>query len=233
MIELWYWPGIPGRGEFVRLLLEAAGIPYREMNADADVSEDIGGRRPEPFAPPYIVDTDVEGGLVIAQVANILLYLGDRYGLAPADPAGRHLVHGVQLTVADMVAEAHDVHHPIAAMAYYEEQRDEAARRAADFRASRMPKFLGWFERMAARSGGKWLTGDRWSTADLSLFQLVEGLLFAFPRRMATLMPDHPALAALHARVAGLPELAAYFRSDRRLAYGDGVFRHYPELDGT
>lgn len=229
MIELWYWPGIPGRGEFVRLALEAGGIPYREMNGEADVAKDMKERRPEPFAPPYIVD----GDLVIAQVANILLHLGHRYGLAPTDEAGRHLVHGVQLTVADMVAEAHDVHHPVAAMAYYEDQKAEAARRAADFRENRMPKFLGWFERTLARSDGDWLAGARWSYADLSLFQLIDGLRFAFPKRMAALDSDHPELTALHARVAALPELADYFASDRRLSYGDGIFRHYPELDAA
>lgn len=227
--ELWYWPGIPGRGEFVRLALEAGGIAYREMNADHDVADDIGGRRPEPFAHPYLV----VDGLVIAQVANILLFLGDRHRLAPEDDAGRHLAHGVQLTVADMVVEAHDTHHPVAMMDYYEDQKPEARRRAADFRAKRMPKFLGWFERLLERSAGDWLTGDRWSYADLSLFQLVDGLNFAFPKRMAALAGDHPRVMALHARVRDLPELAGYFGSDRRPSYGEGIFRHYPALDAA
>jgi glutathione S-transferase len=168
---------------------------------------------------------------VIPQVAAILLYLGDAHGLAPADPAGRIAVHQLQLTIADMVAEAHDTHHPIASSAYYEEQQAEATRRAADFRETRMPKFLGWFERRLAAGDGRWMVGDRWSYADLSLFQLVEGLRFAFPRRTAALEPDLPLLTALHDRVAALPELAAYLGSDRRQPFGGGIFRHYPELD--
>ena len=173
MIELWYWPGIPGRGEFVRLTLEAAGIPYLEPpREDGDGAErlmaDMAARVPPPFAPPYLVDGDV----VVAQVAAILLHLGDAHEVAPKDAAGRSWVHQCQLTIADMVAEAHDTHHPVGPMAYYEEQKPEAARYAEQFRAERMPKFLGWFERALAR--GPWLAGARWSYADLSLFQLVE-----------------------------------------------------------
>lgn len=228
--ELWYWPTIPGRGEFIRLALEAGGIAYadkaREEGADALLA-DMAARRPEPFAPPYLV----AGELVIAQVGAILLYLGDTHGLAPADPAGRHLAHQIQLTIADMVAEAHDVHHPVAASAYYEDQKPEAARAAQNFRDERIPKFLMWFERALARSPGAWLTGDRWSYADLSLFHLIEGLRFAFPKRMAAVARDCPRVAGLRDSVAELPELRAYLASDRRLPFGDGIFRHYPELD--
>jgi glutathione S-transferase len=228
--QLWYWTGIPGRGEFVRLALEAGGIAYvdaaREQGDEA-MMRDMKTRVPEPFAPPYLV----AGDLVIAQVAGILLWLGDAHGLAPADPTTRYAAHQVQLTIADMVAEVHDTHHPVELMSYYDDQKPEAARRAADFRKSRMPKFLGWFERALARGDGDYLFGSGWSYADLSLFQLVDGLRFAFPRRMATLERDVPRLAALHGRVAALPELADYLGSDRRLSYGDGIFRHYPELD--
>ncbi|WP_019834465.1 glutathione S-transferase [Sphingomonas sp. PR090111-T3T-6A] len=228
--ELWYWPTIPGRGEFVRLALEAGGIAYadkaRELGEDG-LMADMHARLPEPFAPPYLV----ADGLVIAQVAAILLHLGDTHDLAPGDPAGRHFAHQAQLTIADMVAEAHDVHHPVAASAYYEDQKPEAARAAQSFRDERIPKFLGWFERALARSAGDWLTGARWSYADLSLFHLVEGLRFAFPRRMGAVEHDCPAVTALHDRVAALPELAGYLASDRRLPFGDGIFRHYPELD--
>lgn len=229
--ELWYWPGIPGRGEFVRLSLEAGGIVYVDQaleHPDA-LGDDMKARVPEPFAPPYLV----AGDLVIAQVANILLYLGDAHGLAPQDKAGRYFAHQVELTIADMVAEVHDTHHPVELMAYYDDQKPEAKRRAADFRDNRIPKFLGWFERALARSSGHWLTQDRWCTADLSLFQLVDGLRFAFPKRMAALEGDWPKLMALHARVAKLPELRDYLGSDRRQPYGDGIFRHYPELDGA
>jgi glutathione S-transferase len=175
-----------------------------------------------------------DDGLVIAQVANILLYLGDTHGLAPSDPAGRHLAHGVQLTVADMVVEAHNVHHPVGVSDYYQDQKPEAARAAEGFRDERIPKFLGWFERTLTPSHGDWLTGSRWSYADLSLFQLVEGLRYAFPERMAAVEPDHPKVIALHNRVAALPELQDYLGSDRRIPFNeDGIFRHYPELDAA
>ncbi|HYG41458.1 MAG TPA: glutathione S-transferase [Bordetella sp.] len=232
--DLWYWDGIPGRGEFVRLALEAAGIPYRECARQPGatgqtLADDMQApRKHPPFAPPYLV----AGQLTLAQTANILLYLGDKHGLAPASAAGRYWTNQLQLTIADMVAEAHDAHHPVAASDYYEDQRDEALRRAANFRAERIPKFLAYFERVL-QDRGHWLAGGRrWSYADLSLFHLVDGLLYAFPRRMGTVAGDYPQVMALHARVAALPALQAYFSSGRRLPFGDGIFRYYPELDG-
>lgn len=231
--ELWYWNGIPGRGEFVRLALEAGGIPYRDCAREPDVgaaglmTDMAADRDCPPFAPPYLV----AGDLTISQTANILLFLGERHGLAPSDLAGRLWVNQIQLTIADMVAEAHDVHHPIASGLYYEEQKTEAMRRAGDFRGRRIPKFLDYFERVLARRG-PWIAGGRWSYADLSLYQLVDGLRYAFPRRMATLAHDRAAVMDLHARVGRLPELQAYLGSGRRLPWGDGIFRHYPELDG-
>jgi glutathione S-transferase len=234
MIELYYWPGIPGRGEFVRLALEAGGIPYRDVAIEAGdegmalLARDLAEpRETPPFAPPYIkVD-----GLVIAQVANILAFLGAEYGLAPADKAGWLWTNQCQLTIADMVAEAHDTHHPVAMDAYYEDQKAEALRRAEDFRANRIPKYLTFFERALAHRG-PWLNGADWSYADLSLFQLVEGLSFAFPRRMATVARDTPKVMALRDAVAALPELADYLASERRQPFSQGIFRHYPELDG-
>ena len=232
--DLWYWSGIPGRGEFVRLALEAGGIGYRDRAIAAGdrgisaLAADIGRRRDTPpFAPPYLV----ADGMTIGQTANILLYLGEKHGLAPADQAGRLWAHQCQLTIADMVTEAHDTHHPIASGAYYEEQKPEAHRRAQDFRTTRMPKFLGHFEAVLERRGA-WLAGDAWSYADLSLFHLIEGLRFAFPRRMAALAPGLPRLAALHDAVAGIPGIAAYQASGRRQPFANGIFRHYPELDG-
>lgn len=231
--EFWYWNGIPGRGEFVRLALEAGGIPYREcarepgVQASDLVADMTADRDSPPFAPPYLV----AGDMTISQTANILLFLGERHGLAPADLAGRLWINQIQLTIADMVAEAHDVHHPIASGLYYDEQKAEALRRAGDFRGQRMPKFLGYFERVLGRRGDWIGGGDRWTYADLSLYHLVDGLLYAFPRRMATLARDYPGVMALHARVGGLPELRAYLASGRRLPWGDGIFRHYRELD--
>lgn len=232
--DLWYWPTIPGRGEFVRLALEAARIPYRDRAREEGGLEALTARlaRPPampPFAPPWL---EAEG-MTIAQTAAILLFLGDRHGLAPADEAGRLRVHQLQLTIADMVTEAHDVHHPIDNNAYYEDQRPEAARAAAAFRDRRIPKFLGYFERVLAAADAPWLAGADRSYADLSLFHLVEGLRFAFPKRMAGVARDFPKLLALHERVAQLPALRDYLSSARRLPFGDGIFRHYPELDAA
>jgi len=230
--ELYYWPMIQGRGEFVRLALEAGRIPYRDRVrelGDGALVEDLGKERPDPpFAPPYLV----VDGMTIGQTTNILAFLGERHGLAPEDEAGRFWVAQLNLTVADVVDEAHDVHHPISGGLYYEDQKPEALRRSEGFRSYRIPGYLGWFERALEARGTPWLAGARWTTADLSLFQLVEGLRHAFPRRMRTVEADIPHVVALHAAVAELPELQAYLASDRRLPFGMGIFRHYPELDG-
>ena len=233
MYELWYWPGIPGRGEFPRLALEAGKIPYRDMAAEAGeegykaLAKNMDLERDSPpYAPPYLI----AGDLVIGQSANILLFLGEKHGLAPQDQAGRLWVHQVQLTIADVVTEAHDTHHPVSYSDYYEAQKPEAKRRAEDFRASRIPKYLAWFERILTQRGD-WLAGEHWSYADLSLFQLIEGLTFVFPRSMARIARDTPRVLALHDAVKNLPELQHYLSSDRRLPFSDGIFRHYPELD--
>lgn len=231
--DLWYWPGIPGRGEFVRLALEAGEIPYRDRaieagaNGAAAVGADLARDRPTPpFAPPYLVADD----MTIGQTANILLYLGERHGLAPSDAAGRLWINQCQLTVADIVSEAHDTHHPIASGGYYEDQKSAAQERAADFRATRLPKYLGYFD-AALGHRGDWLAGDRWSYADLSLFHLIEGLRFAFPRRMATLESGVQRLVRLHDNVALISGIANYMASGRRQSFSNGIFRHYPELD--
>lgn len=237
--ELHYWPMIPGRGEFVRLALEQAGADYVDV---ARLPEAEGGGieammdrledeplRP-PFAPPFLRD----GDLVIGQTAAILLYLGPRLGLVGASEADRIWTHQIQLTIADMVAEAHDTHHPIASSLTYEEQRAEARRRAGDFCESRMPKFLGWFERVLARNPASpdHLAGTALSYADTSLFHLVEGLRYAFPNAAGRALEQTPRVAAHAARVGALPRIAAYRASDRRLPFDEqGIFRHYPELD--
>ncbi len=233
--DLWYWPGIPGRGEFVRLALEAGEIAYRDRAIEAGskgmsaIGQDIGrDRETPPFAPPYLV----AGDMTIAQTANILLYLGEKYGLAPKPMAGRLWVNQCQLTIADMVTEAHDTHHPIASGAYYEDQKPEAKKRSDDFRATRMPKFLDYFENALGKQGD-WLAGAAWSYADLSLFHLIEGLRFAFPKRMTTLEKDRPRLAALHEAVSAIPGIKAYIASGRRQDFSNGIFRHYPELDAA
>lgn len=229
--DLWYWSEIPGRGEFVRLALEAGGIPYRDWaraEGDDALVADMKAREGQvPFAPPYLV----AGDLVIAQTANILLLLGDRH-LGPRGERDRLFAHTLQLTIADLVAEAHDTHHPVALMDYYDDQKPEAARRAADFRAQRMPKFLTYFERVLSGSGGPFLLGADWTYPDLSLFHALEGLAYAFPKRLAALTGDASNVMALRERVRGLPELADYLASDRRLPFDENdIFRHYPELD--
>jgi glutathione S-transferase len=234
--ELYYWPMIQGRGEFVRLALEEAGADYVDVargKGGMDKLQKLMARRKSPhtpFAPPFLK----AGTLLIGQTANILQYLGPRHGLAPKSEAGRLWVHQLQLTIADLVAEAHDTHHPIAASLYYEDQKAEARRAAECFTRERIPKYLGYFEDVLAGNGkGSFLAGRTISYADLSLFQIVEGLRYAFPRTMAATERKLPLTVALRDRVAGRPKLSSYLRSSRRIPFNQhGIFRHYPELDG-
>jgi len=243
--ELHYWPGIQGRGEFVRLALETAGAAYVDVaRGEADQGaglpsmlrfmEDASVRRP-PFACPFLVD----GKKVIGQTAAILLYLGPRLKLAPAGEGDRLWMHQIQLTLADLVVEAHDLHHPIASGLYYEDQKAEALRRAEDFRRNRLPKFLVWCEAVLERNAGNArrevprLVGARLTYADLSLFQVVDGLLYALPKATRRVLRKAPLVTALHAGVPRQRRLAAYLASERRLPFNEqDVFRCYPELDG-
>jgi glutathione S-transferase len=233
--ELYYWPGIQGRGEFVRLVLEDAGAHYvdvarlpRGMAKMMRFLESRAVKRP-PFAPPFLK----AGKLVIGQTANILLFLGPRLRLAPKDEASRLWAHQLQLTIADWVAEIHETHHPIAGSLYYEDQKREAKRRAENFRDERLPKFMNYFEQALKRNGNQHLVGKTVSYVDLSIFQMIEGLRYAFPRAMAKRERKYPRLVALHDRIAARPRLAAYLASERRLPFNQqGIFRHYPELDG-
>ena len=238
--ELFYWPSIPGRGEFVRLALEQAGADYIDVARESEESgmgvaalmrwlEEEAIECP-PFAPPFLR----AGELIIGQTANILLFLGARHDLAPADEAGRLWTHQLQLTLADLIDEVHDTHHPIASNLYYEDQKPEARRRAADFRKERLPKYLGYFESILRRNphGHDHLVGKTLTYVDLSMFQVIAGLRYAFPRAMTRLKRGHPLLHALSGRVAALPRISAYLASKRRLPFNQqGIFRHYRELD--
>lgn len=229
--ELYYWPDIQGRGEFVRLALEEAGADY------VDVARKAGGMpkmmrlmksaKHAPFAPPFLK----AGDEIIAQTANILLFLGARHRLAPRGEAVRLWINQLQLTISDFLVEIHDTHHPIGSGLYYEDQRAPAKRRAADFIKNRAPKFVNYFERVLA-SGGPYLNGRTLTYADLSLFQIVAGLRYAFPKAMQRLEKKVPHVIALHDRVAARPRIAAYLASPRRIPFNkSGIFRHYPELD--
>jgi glutathione S-transferase len=230
--ELYYWPEIQGRGEYIRLALEEAKAPY------VDVAREAGGtsammRMMEqgttpPFAPPFLK----AGKLVIAQTANILLYLGARHGLAPKTEAGKLWVHQLQLTVTDFVLEVHDTHHPLGPSLYYEDQKAPAKKRTEEFWSERVPKYLGYFEDVLKRSGGSYLLGRKLTYIDLSLFQIVEGLRYAFPKRMKAFEDDIPGLVDLCDRVAARPNIKAYLASDRRIPFNEsGIFRRYKELD--
>jgi glutathione S-transferase len=222
--ELYYWPSIQGRGEFIRLALEDAGASYVDVARDPKqmprLMKELDARR--VFAAPFLR----AGKLLIAQTANILHFLGPKLGLAPSSEARRAELNQAMLTIMDWVAEVHDTHHPIASSLYYEDQLPEAKRRAELFRKERLPKFMGYFEAgVSARA--------RVTYVDLSLFQMVEGLRYAFPKAMQRLERKHPRLVALHDRVRRRPGIAAYLASERRLAFNQaGIFRHYPELDG-
>jgi glutathione S-transferase len=239
--ELYYWPSIQGRGEFVRLVLEEAGVPYVDVarlparqgggaGAIVRILADEGGGMP-PYAPPVLVAQHLR----LAQTAAICRYVAEHHGLAPADEHERRRADALMLTVMDLVLEAHDVHHPVGGALYYEEQQAEALRRAPLFTGERMPKYLGYFERVLAtnaRGEGRALLGDELTYPDLALFQVVAGLSYAFPHAMTALAPLVPAVMALHAAVAERPRIAAYLASPRRLPFNEhGIFRHYPELD--
>jgi len=233
--ELYYWPSIQGRGEFVRLALEEAGAAYVDVARNPQrgvpaLTRFLDGKSGGclPFAPPFLKAEK----LVIAQTANILLWLAPRHGLAPKGEAARLWAHQLQLTIADWLVEAHDAHHPIGGAFYYEDQKPESKRRAAHFTAERLPKFLGYFERVLAREKGDWLLGKAFSYADLSLFQMIAGLRYAFPRATQRLEAKYPRQVALHDRVASRPRIAAYLASKRRVDFNQyDIFRHYPELD--
>ncbi len=232
--QLFYWPQIQGRGEFVRLALEDAGAAYDDVaRAKAGMDKMMammngGSEKRPPFAPPFLK----AGKLVIAQTADILFYLGPRLKLAPREEAGRLWLHQLQLTVTDFVKEIHDTHHPIAGSLYYEDQKPEAKKYAHYFLKDRAPKYLGYFESVLQKSGGPNVLGRKFSYVDLSLFQLVEGLRYTFPSAMKRIEKKVPRVVALRDKVAARPRIKAYLASERRLAFNElGIFRHYPELD--
>lgn len=236
--RLFYWPEIQGRGEFVRLALEEAGAQYIDVARAtgkglgvAALMKFLNARNiiHPPFAPPFLQT----GKQVIGQTANILLFLGGRHGLAPKDESGKLWTHELQLTLADFLVEVHDTHHPIGSGLYYEEQKNEARRRSADFLKNRLPKFLGYFERILGRQGGqRYLAGSKITYVDLSMFQTLAGLSYAFPRAMARSARRHKRLLALRDRIQERPRVAAYLASERRIPFNEmGIFRHYPELD--
>lgn len=233
--ELYYWPTIQGRGEFVRLALAEADIDYvdvvrRAKDGVPKMRRLLEGGRLSmpPFAPPFLK----AGDLVVSHVANILLYLGDRHGLAPKADASRLWLHGLQLTITDFVSEVHDTHHPLGPTLYYEQQRAAAKRRTDEFWKLRVPKYLGYFERTLKRGGGPFIAGRKLSYVDLSLFQLVEGLRYAFPKRMKRFEKNIPLLLDLRERVAARPRIKAYLASDKRIAFNEhGIFRRYKALD--
>lgn len=232
--ELFYWPDIQGRGEFVRLALEEAGVEYVDRaRVDAGAMDEVLAAA-ELDRPPFAVPALRHGDLVIAQTANILAWLGTHHGLEPADEDDRLWTRQLQLTLADWVDEIHDTHHPLGAEWYYEDQVVAARQRAALFRGQRLVKFMAYFERVLAHNPdrGGYLVGDRVGYADLSLFQVVEGLRYALPRAMVRVEPGHERIVALHAAIAGRPRIAAYLASDRRIPFNEhGIFRRYPELD--
>jgi glutathione S-transferase len=231
--QLYYWPEIQGRGEFVRLALEDAGAQYDDVARQSGGMQQMlaimrGDEKRPPYAPPFVQ----AGRLTIAQVANILFWLGPRLDLAPKEEGARLWLHQLQLTVTDFLKEIHDTHHPLGGELYYEDAKPEAKRFTENFLKSRVPKYLGYFEDVLEKSGGPFILGRRFSYIDLSLFQLIDGLRYAFPNAMKRIERKVPGVVAVHGKVAARPRIKAYLASKRRLAFNEwGIFRHYPELD--
>lgn len=231
--ELYYWPEIQGRGEYVRLALEEAGAAYDDVargsrGSGAMMKMMEAHKGTPPFAPPFLKS----GKLVIGQTANILLYLGARHALTPKTDAGKLWVHQLQLTITDLVVEIHDTHHPLGPSMYYEDQKVPAKKRTADFWDERVPKYLGYFEQLLDDNGGAYVTGRRLTYVDLSLFQIVDGLRYAFPKRMKAFEKNIAGLVDLHDRIAARPNITAYLASERRIPFNEqGIFRRYRELD--
>ena len=229
-IELWYWPTIPGRGEFVRLFMEAGEIEYEDMAREKGVEalvEDMATREGiRPLAPPYIVDDD----LCIGQTAHILAYLTDKQGLSTGEIKLDLQLIQLQLDISDFIAEVHATHHPIAGSLYYQDQMEAAYENARAFRELRIPRYLDHFEMALESHGGPFVLAEQWSHVDTSLYQLMEGLDYAFPKRMREL--DYPRLELCRQAVMEIDGVAAYLASDRRMEFSEeGIFRHYPELD--
>jgi glutathione S-transferase len=234
--EFYYWPSIQGRGEFIRLALEEAGADYvdvarrsgkRGVSAMMELMENRRLTR-APYAPPFVK----AGKIIVAQTANVLLFLGPRLKLAPRDEGGRLWAHQLQLTISDLVNEIHDTHHPVSSWLYFEEQRPAARRRSKDFWRYRVPKFLSYFERVLNKNGGRFAIGRRLTYVDLSLFQIVEGLRYAFPKRMKRFERKIPGLIALHDRIAKRPRIASYLASPRRIPFSQwGIYRYFKQLD--
>ena len=230
--ELYYHAANPGRGEFIRLPLEEAGADYVDVAREPGGADKMARFMQDTsvahlqFAPPFLK----HGDLVIGQTANILLYLGTRLALAPADEGERLWTHQLQLTIADLVQAIQHTHHPVAHGLYYDDQKAEALTYTGHFFADRVPKFFGYFERVLGSR--QFMVGTSLSYVDLSLYWLLEGLRFSFPARMQRLEGAYPGIVALHDRVAARPKIVAYRKSPRFMAFNDrGVFRHYPELD--
>ncbi|MFI4868685.1 MAG: glutathione S-transferase [Steroidobacterales bacterium] len=238
--QLYYWPGIQGRGEYIRLALEEAGadyidcalVPAEKGGGERAVERILEDQRIE--RPPFAVPCLKVGRQLIGQTANILLFLGQRLDLAPRDAAGKLWTHQLQLTIGDFIAEIHDTHHPIGGGLYYEQQKSAARRRTREFLARRLPKFLDYFEGVLSRNTrrGPWMVGSRLTYVDLSMAQVIAGLRYAFPKASARALRSRPRLRALHLAAFNRPRIRRYLASDRRLAFNnDDLFRRYPELD--
>jgi len=236
--RLYYWPNLPGRGEFIRLVLEQAGAKYVDI---ARQPEAEGGGMPPLMAlrygqgegqPAYAPPVLRAGDFWLAQTPAICDYLAAIHRLVPTEPQGRARALQVFLTIFDVLGEVHDTHHPISKARFYEDQKQAAKQNATSFLQDRLPNHMAYFDRVLSQAGGAYLLGHTLTYVDLAMYQLLLGLKHAFPKGASQVLTQTPGLSALFDKVAAQPRVAAFKASDRSVAFSnDGIFRNYPELD--
>jgi glutathione S-transferase len=212
--DLFYWP-VPFRGQFVRAVLAFAGKTWTEGEPGA-MAELMSGpvkKMPVPFmGPPLLIDKKT--GFAIGQMAAIVLYLGETLELLPGDPAMRAMTMKIVLDANDVIDE----------LTLDGGREMWTDKRWQDF-VPRLQKWMSFWEETGHRHGlkaksGFLLGGDAPGIADVVTAVLWSTMTERFKPIAALLEETAPMTAALCARIALRPELAALARKARE-DYGD------------